>query len=262
MGTDIDSLAIVRALRVASGYLGFMDSGQAFADRISEDPAALTAVAEEIRYQAWTAPIKSAVPDNSQFGEFKIILNALVSDAASPGIVVDVGACARSGSNSYDLITNFGWRGILIEAFPKRASKLRDEFGDGDYRVVECAVGLTPGPQPLWLGAGAMINSLDQSVAEMFKGRGESIEVEVRRLVDILDEHDVPHEFDLIDIDIEGPDVDVFNDLIENSPYRPKYVIIECPTMTPLNEVGFAPMVMDTYRQMGSTIANRIFKRV
>ena len=48
-----------------------------------------------------------------------------------------------------------------------------------------------------------------------------TVEVEVRRLHDILDEHDIPLVFDLLSLDIEGEDFKVLNDLIANSPIGP-----------------------------------------
>ncbi len=259
----IDTQDIVRALRLASGYERHFDDVAGLAARISDDPTTLMTVAEEIRYEAWLALTK-AIPDHSQFGEFRLLLRALVGRAASPGIVVDAGARERNGSNSYDLIADFGWRGVLIEALPERAAALRDEFGDWDYQVVECAVGLSPGRQPLWLGHAAVITSLYPEVATEYGGKGESIEVEVRRLADIMADAGVPHDFDLLSIDIEGIDIPVLNDLIETSPYRPRYVVIEAPhqLVKQLDEVGVSTAVLAAYREIGRTLPNMLLERI
>src|SRR5258708_6711706 len=54
--------------------------------------------------------------DHSQFGEYTLLLSRFVARAAPTATVVDVGARGRTLSNSYDLLKNFGWRGLLIEA--------------------------------------------------------------------------------------------------------------------------------------------------
>lgn len=255
---------IVRALRVASGYDRLVDNAAGLAERIGDDPAVLMAVAAEIRSEASYNILKEAVPDHSQCGEFRLLLRALIDRAAAPGIVVDAGAHGRMGSNSYDLVSSFGWRGVLIEAFPDRASKLRADFGEGDYQVVECAVGLAPGRQPLWLGAHSMITSLDRSLADIYGGSGASIEVEVRRLADIMTDAGVPHDFDLLSIDIEALDVPVLNDLIETSRFRPRYVVIEVmhAFKKRYDELGFSAAVLDNYREIGRTLPNLILERV
>ncbi len=254
---------IVRAMWRASGLVPLIDDSAEHAARITDDPETLMAVAADLRHQAMQMIATVAAPDHSQFGEFKLLLRALVGKAAAPGIVIDAGAHSREASNSYDLITSFGWKGVLIEALPRRAAALRDEFGEGDYQVVECAVGLEPGRQPLWLGRGALITSLSRWLADMFYGQGESIEVEVRRLADILVDTGVPHDFDLLSIDIEGLDVLVFNDLIENSPFRPRFVVIEVMHgfEKRFDELDFSPAVLKDYREIARTLPNLILER-
>ncbi len=260
----IDAETIVRALRRASGFSPLVDDAAELARRITTDPASLIALAEDIRFQASSWVATAAAPDHSQFGEFKLVLRALVSEAAAPGIVVDVGAYGRTASNSYDLVTSFGWKAVLIEATPDNAAALRAEFGDGDYQVIECAIGLATGVQPLWLGGASVVNSLDRSSAAFFGGQGNSIDVDVRRLSDVMTDADVPHDFDLLSIDIEGLDVAVFNDLIETSPFRPRYVIIEVTHgfQKQFDELGFASAVLDGYREIGRTLSNLILGRV
>jgi hypothetical protein len=82
------------------------------------------------------------------------------------------------------------------------------------------------------------------------------VAVAVRRLSEILEEHAIPLDFDVLSLDIEGEDVAVFNDLIESG-YRPRWVIIE---MSEKQVNQFTPLVSDHYAVIGMTEPNLILK--
>ncbi len=54
--------------------------------------------------------------DHSQFGELSLFLTH--AGRKRRGFVVDAGAHGRERSNSWDLLSQFRWRGLLIEANP------------------------------------------------------------------------------------------------------------------------------------------------
>jgi hypothetical protein len=86
----------------------------------------------------------------------------------------------------------------------------------------------------------------------------------VRRLGDILVEHAVPSDFDVLSLDIEGEDIKAMNDLILNSPFRPRWVIIEASydfKTKSLADLPFAPAVIDKYEIFGQTKANLMLRR-
>jgi hypothetical protein len=56
--------------------------------------------------------------DQTQFGEFELLLKRWLPRAVEHPIVVDVGARGRERSNSYDLLRTFGWRGLLVKPTP------------------------------------------------------------------------------------------------------------------------------------------------
>jgi FkbM family methyltransferase len=165
--------------------------------------------------------------DHSQNGEFKLILEFLTSNGAENKIIVDVGARGRERSNSYDLLTYFSWRGLLVEANPSLIASIRQEFSGKNFVLEEAAVCDYEGEAEFFFGINDDISSLRRSaVAGWGEVKGMTT-VQVRRLPALLRKHDIPEEFDILSLDIEGEDIRVFNDLIDHSPFRPRLVIIE-----------------------------------
>ena len=196
---------------------------------IGDDPVALAELADRLRRFAdgLRSLAQGSLPDHSQHGEFRMLLRHLVRDGSVHGIIVDVGAHGRRLSNSYDLLAGFGWHGLLIEANPALLPGIRDEFAGTDFELVGCAVGVEIGRMPFHLGPNPAVSSLNASHAALFGETKGTIEVDVRRLSDILDASRIPHDFDVLSLDIESLDVPVFNDLIATSSYRPRRVLIE-----------------------------------
>ena len=203
--------------------------------------------------------------DQSQFGELEILLRLWVNDFARQRLVVDVGARGRERSNSYDLMKTFGWRGILFEANPNLVASIREAFAGLDYELVACAVSDYCGEAILHLGINEDVSSLDLAAASGWGPISGAINVEVKRLGVALQDRNVPFDFDLLSIDIEGEDIKVVNDLIDSTHYRPGWIVIEASydfTTRSLNDLPFSPNVRKSYALVGQTVANLILKRV
>jgi FkbM family methyltransferase len=265
MNMPLETLEAVRAIHIAAfGATPQPDAIKDLVGEVGDDPAVLRQVASRM-YQFAENTRKTqqhSIPDHSQNGELRILLREIMAIGQRHGIIVDAGALGRWGSNSYDLMTDFGWKGVLIEANPGLIAGIRRDFGQADYALFECAVGPVSGRQMFHLGPADAVSSLIHEQANSWGGasRGE-IEVEVRLLQDILSEAGVPHDFDVLDLDIEGMDVAVMNGLIQNSAYRPRLVIIEASfffTTKTLGEVGLSNEVDSLYRILDKTQANLI----
>lgn len=221
---------VVRAMFVNT--FGAEPTDQQYADftaEVGDDPDALAALADRLRRFADSlrSLAHGSLSDHSQHGEFRMLLRHLVRDGSVHRIIVDVGAHGRGMSNSYDLLAEFGWRGLLIEANPALLPSIRAEFGGTDFGLVGCAVGVETGRMPFHLGPNPAVSSLNADHARLFGELQGMIEVDVRRLSDILDESRIPHDLDILSLDIESLDAPVFNDLIATSRYRPRLVLIE-----------------------------------
>jgi FkbM family methyltransferase len=168
-----------------------------------------------------------SLPDHTQHGELAKIIKHVMRKGSKYNIVVDAGARGKERSNSFDLLSHFNWRGLLIEANPALHAPIRREFGGLDFTLEGCAVGLEAGTLPFYIGVNDDVSSLNTGASQVWGDIKEVVDVEVKRLPDILQAHSIPYDFDLLSVDIESLDMPVFNDLIASSPYRPSVVILE-----------------------------------
>lgn len=199
--------------------------------------------------------------DHSQYGEFFELLKLIVDRGAPSRIVVDVGANGRERSNSYDLLRHFGWKGLLIEANPALREQINADFKGLDYTLVSVAVSDVAGEGALSLGVNSDISSLSPEYSAAWGPISGSIAVPVRRLPEILAEYGIPNVFDVLSLDIEGYDARVLNDLILNSAFRPKWVIIEGSHNFAVSDptvIGVSGRVCEEYTVSAQTLANLI----
>lgn len=236
--------------------------------RLSRSPDDVRAVASELFHSPEhqnRLGMSNAILDHSQFGEFPMLLRRLLRSGSKHQIIVDVGARGRERSNSYGLMRYFGWKGLLVEANPSLRASIERDFEGLDFRYSDCAIGVAEGTLPFYIGANDDVSSLLESAA---RGWGETrghIDVEVRRLATLLREHAIPYDFDVLSLDIEGLDVDVLNDLIAMSIYRPHYIVIEASqdfAFRTIQDAGGSALVAQTYRVVDQTCANFILQRV
>ena len=163
----------------------------------------------------------------SQHGELPLVLTALLKSGSRHQYVVDVGARGRERSNSYDLLTSFGWSGLLIEANPSLVGRIREEFEGTNYRLENVAISTYDGEAQFFVADNPDVSSLTEGAVRHWGGVADVVTTKVRRLPEVLSAYAVPLDFDVLSLDIEGEDVAVFNDLVRRSSYRPKYVFIE-----------------------------------
>lgn len=132
----------------------------------------------------------------------KIIWQLLNNVGIKTKWCVDVGALdGYRRSNTYRLITEEGWKGVLVEANPLYFEKLKRLYRD------------------------------NQNVHAF----NEYISFEGTTLDSILERTPIPHDFDYLSIDIDGADYHVWNSL-EN--YKPRVVEIEFNPSFP-NDITF-----------------------
>ena len=202
--------------------------------------------------------------DVSQYGEVWELIRLWVNRAALTRIVVDVGARGRQRSNSYDLLREFGWRGVLVEANPALIDTVAAEFAGLDLTLLCCAVSDYDGEATFTIGVNDDVSSLTPELAGDWGPTRGAVTVRVRRLAALLREQDVPHRFDLLSLDIEGEDIKVLNDLIGTSDFRPEWVVIEASddfAVRSLDDAPFSQGVKDAYAIAGQTRSNLLLQR-
>ncbi|GAB4233353.1 MAG: hypothetical protein Tsb0021_12330 [Chlamydiales bacterium] len=128
----------------------------------------------------------------SQNGEDGILRRVFEILEIKKGWCVEFGAWdGKRYSNTYNLIENYGWSGILIESHPVRFKDLLKTYEHRDSVVCLNAFVSFEGS-----------SSLDR----------------------LLSETTIPNNFDLLSIDIDGNDYHIWDSIKE---YHPKVVIIE-----------------------------------
>jgi hypothetical protein len=139
----------------------------------------------------------------SQFGEDGVLEKVFEVLGIKKGQCVEFGAWdGKQYSNTYNLIANRQWGGVLIEGSKERFSQLKETYrGRNDVKTLNCLVGFEPP------------DSLD----------------------DILAKTALPIDFELLSIDIDGNDYHIFSSV---NKYHPKVVVVEFNYSIP-NHIGF-----------------------
>lgn len=162
--------------------------------------------------------------DVSRRGEYSWLQAWFAEHPPSARVVVDVGALHRKNSNSWNLIADDGWRGVLVEPHPHAAQRVREQF-QGDFVVVEQAVSNYRGQAPFYISKVAGNHSLLKDWRPDRIQR--QIHVNVTTLPELLHKQSVPLNFGALSVDTEGNDYKVIMPLLNDSQWRPDAVIHE-----------------------------------
>lgn len=201
--------------------------------------------------------------DNSQYGEVGLLIQEIVSSSCPHKTVVDIGARGKDRSNSYDLITGWGWKGLLIEANPNLISNLEELYKNSTGKVIHSAISDFEGDIDFYIGSNLDVSSITKATTSNWCDVEKSVRVKCRRIAPILIEHKIPFDFELLSIDIEGEDIKVMNDLLETSRYRPRYIIIEASfdfSTKKLEDLPFNEIIKTNYVICRQTKANLVLK--
>ena len=149
------------------------------------------------------------------------------------GYYVEVGAYdGVFASNTWGLAQR-GWYGLLVEPVPHFAEQCRKNYGDRErVEVAQVAVGESNSEIILEL-AGTLTTAnrellTEYAAVDWAKNSltSKRVSVACRRLNDVLIEYSVPKGFDLLVVDVEGFEGEVFTGLDLNT-WKPKMMIVE-----------------------------------
>ncbi len=163
------------------------------------------------------------------------------------GTFVEVGAFDGQTYSNTSFLADLGWRGVYVEPVPHFAALCAARHAASTtITVVECAVGTDD--KMITLQLGGALTTGDASMAQAYDKivwaqgvlGGETVDVQQRRLEDVLADTGVPLGFDLLVVDVEGGEDGVFASF-DLSVWRPKVLIVEIedehPSMTPYPEI-------------------------
>jgi FkbM family methyltransferase len=195
----------------------------------------------------------------SQEGEDRI-LHRLFEDRPR-GHYVDVGAHHPVRFSNTLLLYLRGWHGVNIDATPGSIRKF-ERMRPRDTNI-ESGVGLSSEPLDFYMFQESALNTFDRELAELRENSGwvllETRAVDQQPLDAILSRvPDLPADFDLLTVDVEGRDLEVLQSMDWNR-YRPKVVCLE---KTPEGPTGSDPATYIRelgYRPCGRTAHSLLF---
>lgn len=164
--------------------------------------------------------------------------------------LVEIGAAdGIDNSNSYDLLKQHDWMGLLVEPHPGYFMDLLKLYtNDLRVKLSNYAVAETTSRRRL---------GLDNQCSSLVYSKPNSIEVQCVTLTELLDLYHVPKDFEFLSIDCEGADMGVLQSLDWNA-YKPQLVCVE--HSMPKDALN---SFMDTrgYRYFDMTLGNSFFVR-
>lgn len=162
----------------------------------------------------------------SQEGEDRILLRYF--GLRHDGFYVDVGAHHPYRYSNTALLHRLGWRGINIDAMPGSMAQFRLHRP----RDINLEIGISDqeGTSRFYVFDEPALNTFDADIAHGHQGGTykltATVDVRLRPLGDVLQEHAQGREIDLLSVDAEGHDLAVLrsNDW---SRFRPRVVLAE-----------------------------------
>ena len=149
----------------------------------------------------------------------------------SKGYFVEVGAYDGDFVSNTSCLADHGWGGLYIEPMPPHYQKCMKRHKENDVTVAQVAIGLEEGEQTIYFGD--TLTTLDIEQVKRYReidwaqhiGFSES-SCQVMRLDTLMNQIEVPKEFDVLVVDVEGKEAEVFK-TFELDEWKPKMMIIE-----------------------------------
>lgn len=176
------------------------------------------------RQQTFGIPAVQKSAHYSQWGEDLLAAKVLSSPE---GYYVDVGCNHPAKYNNTYLFYERGWSGLCIDAMAN-FGPLYAQMRPRD-RFIHSAVSAVDGDVSFYVGNEDALSSMIES-----KWTPQKVIVRSRPLGRILDENNVPSDFALLSLDVEGLEVDALHAL-DATRYRPRVIIAEYQTVGKIN---------------------------
>lgn len=153
--------------------------------------------------------------------------------AIDDGLYVEIGAFdGVSHSNTIGLARR-GWKGILVEPHPDSVAKLRKNYaGFSSISIRQVAIGAQDGEKKSLQDAGTL-SSTSPALIEHYRGlawASKAVQTEVKLVesmrLDTLLEEESPPRFDLLVVDVEGSEREVFAGFTITK-WKPLMVVVE-----------------------------------
>jgi FkbM family methyltransferase len=142
---------------------------------------------------------------------------------------VEIGAYDGESVSNTSCLADAGWRGIYVEPVHEFYLKCLERHKNNNVIVSNLSIGLEEGPQKIY--SNGILSSLDSDYAEIgitkfnYPNYKEDVCFQLR-MDTFLRNYNIPYDFDLLVVDVEGKEHEVFYSL-DLDKWKPKMLIIE-----------------------------------
>lgn len=149
----------------------------------------------------------------------------------SSGYFVEVGAYDGEFVSNTSCLADIGWKGLYIEPIYDHYMRCLQRHDKNDVVVSNVAIGLIEGETTIYYGD--TLTTLDQDQVKRYNEIDWAQHIQfsettckVVRLDSLMNELGVPKEFDILVVDVEGKESEIFKTFRLNE-WKPKMLIIE-----------------------------------
>lgn len=177
--------------------------------------------------------------ESCQIPNWGFLLQELLGEKTD-GMFVEVGAFDGDSFSNTSCLADCGWGGLYIEPVPAFAQRCRDRhLGNSRIKVIEVAIGSDARQVTLFVGGPLTTSS--PKLAEDYRalpwardtfGPGEQFEARQFTLDQCLKMQGVQPGFDLLVVDVEGAEAEVFAGF-DLERYRPTVMVVELADFHP-----------------------------
>lgn len=149
----------------------------------------------------------------------------------SNGYFVEVGAYDGEFVSNTSCLADHGWKGLYIEPIKNHYLLCMERHKNNDVTVANVAIGQHEGEIPIYYGD--TLTTLDQNQVNRYKEIDWAQHIQFQetscyqmRLDSLMEQTDVPKGFDVLVVDVEGKEYDVFQ-TFDLDTWKPKMLIVE-----------------------------------
>jgi FkbM family methyltransferase len=194
----------------------------------------------------------------------------------STGTFVEVGGYDGESFSNTSCLADVGWSGLYVEPVPAFAQQCSFRHKNNNVLVAQRAISQEPGK--ITLHVGGTLTTTKKGHVEAYneidwaKGHhhGQQIEVRCDRLDTIMTKAQTPKNFDLLVVDVEGSEPEVFRSF-DLDVWQPRMMIVELEDehqsfqtyidiVNPIKELR-AKIVSSGYKELYKDQINTIFIR-
>lgn len=172
-------------------------------------------------------------------------LYGLVFGERDHGLFIEVGAYDGYSYSNTSCLAQAGWEGFYIEPVPEYAERCRERYWDNPrIHVAEVAIGGRQGELTVHLGEylstpseGQLAEYRDTTWAKDLFTDGVDVHVPMTTLDEFLEANQIPSDFDVLVVDVEGFETEVFS-AFDIPRWRPRAMIVELKDTDPESTVN------------------------